>query len=465
MVAGTHSGVGKTTVATGLMAALRPAGVPVASAKVGPDFIDPGYHALATGRPGRNLDAWMCGADADRPARRPGRRRAPTSSWSKASWASSTAPPTTARGQHRATSPRLLDAPVVLVVDASAMSGSVAALVHGFATFDPRVRMAGVVLNRVGSDGHEAMLREALAPLGVPVLGVLRRDDALRLAGPPPRPGAGGRAAPTRCAAALDRLAAAIERGCDLDAFAARWPRAAPAHPVAAPPRRPTRSARPAIAVAGGPAFSFIYPDNLEALDQARRRARAVRPPDGRRACPEAATASSRAAGSPRCSPRRWPPTGRCSTTSRRRVRAGLVIWAECGGLLWLARIARRARARRRRPRGRPHDRPAHARLPPGRAPGADRPLGPAGTELRGHEFHYSTLDPPGDALDGDRPLRRRVRRASLTPALLASYLHLHLAAAPGWAERFVASAASVGRAAARRAVLESALPLEEGSR
>src|SRR5258705_2422691 len=176
VVAGTHSGVGKTTVATGLMAALRARDVRVASAKVGPDFIDPGYHAVATGRPGRNLDAWICGDDAIAPLASRAGGDSDVLVVEGVMGLFDGAEGGQASTAHVA---GLLDAPVVLVVDASAMSDSVAALVHGFATFDPAVRVAGVVLNRVGSDGHEAMLRYALASLKMPVLGALRRDDRL----------------------------------------------------------------------------------------------------------------------------------------------------------------------------------------------------------------------------------------------------------------------------------------------
>jgi len=164
VVAGTSSGVGKTTVATGLMAALRRRGVGVANAKIGPDFIDPGYHALATGRPPRNLDSWICGEAAIGPLA--GRAGAGADLlvvegvMGLFDGAATEGPVAST-----ASIARLLDAPVVLVVDASAMSGSVAALVHGFATFEPAVRLAGVVLNQVGSDSHEDMLRRALAPL------------------------------------------------------------------------------------------------------------------------------------------------------------------------------------------------------------------------------------------------------------------------------------------------------------
>ncbi|HEV7888219.1 MAG TPA: cobyrinate a,c-diamide synthase, partial [Acidimicrobiales bacterium] len=261
VVAAPSSGAGKTTVATGLMAALRGRGLVVANAKVGPDFIDPGYHALATGRQARNLDAWICGPEVI-PA--------------LAGRAGAGADVLVVEGvmglfdgpASTAETAALLDAPVLLVVDAAAMSGSVAALVHGFSSFDPAVRIGGVVLNRVGSDGHEAMLREALAPVGLPVLGVLRRDDAFawrdRHLGLVP-------VVEQRSAVAqsLARLADAVAHGVDLDAVLA-LARTAPGRPVDDPPgarpvaRRPVR-----IGVAGGPAFSFTYPDNLELLEQA----------------------------------------------------------------------------------------------------------------------------------------------------------------------------------------------------
>ena len=173
VIAAPSSGAGKTTVATGLMAALRQRGLTVSGHKVGPDYIDPGYHALATGRPGRNLDPVLVGEDLVAPLFAHGATGADVAvvegvmglyDGRGATDQGSTA--------HVA---RLLDAPVLLVVDAGAQSRSVAALVHGFQSYDADLRLAGVVLNRVGSDRHEQVLREALAGIA-PVLGVLRRD-------------------------------------------------------------------------------------------------------------------------------------------------------------------------------------------------------------------------------------------------------------------------------------------------
>ena len=186
-MAGTHSGVGKTTVATGIMAALRARGRQVGAAKVGPDYIDPGYHGLATGRPSRNLDPWMCGPHTTVPLAAAAARGCEVlvvegvmGLFDGASTDPLMADDATVMPSSTAHVAQLLRAPVVLVVDAAAMSGSVAALVHGFATFDTSLDIAGVILNRVASDAHERDLRAALASQGTPVVGVLRRDERLR---------------------------------------------------------------------------------------------------------------------------------------------------------------------------------------------------------------------------------------------------------------------------------------------
>ncbi|MBW3646148.1 MAG: cobyrinate a,c-diamide synthase, partial [Actinobacteria bacterium] len=428
VVAGTASGVGKTTVATGLMAALRRRGTAVASAKVGPDFIDPGYHALATGRPGRNLDPWMCGEETMAPlAARAGEGAdvlviegvmgcfdgALTPRFE------GDAPP----GDLASTASvaRLLEAPVVLVVDAGGMSRSVAAVVQGFRDFDDRLRLGGVVLNRVGSAGHEAALRSALEPLGVPVLGALHRDDHLawrdRHLGLVPVA-----EQPEQVRQSLDRLAAIVDASVDLDAVV-RLAASAPALVTEAPPAaRPVGRAR--VAVAGGPAFSFSYPDNLELLAAAGAELLPFDPCTDP-ALPEGATGLVAGGGFPEVFAGALAANRPLLDDVRRRVAAGLVTWAECGGLLWLSRSLdgnRLAGAL-------PGDGHMTGRLSLGYRRATlrrDSPLGPAGTALWGHEFHYSDLAPAGDGLD----LSGRHGRATAgwaSPTLVASYLHLHL--------------------------------------
>ncbi|WP_406509177.1 cobyrinate a,c-diamide synthase [Streptomyces sp. NBC_00212] len=219
VIAAPSSGSGKTTVATGLMAAFARSGLAVSPHKVGPDYIDPGYHSLATGRPGRNLDAYMCGPELVAPLFAHGARGCDLAVVEGVMGLYDGA---SGLGELASTAQvsKLLRAPVVLVVDASSQSRSVAALVHGFASWDPEVRIGGVILNKVGSDRHEALLREAMDDVGVPVLGALRRapqvDTPSRHLGLVP--------VAERRADAVDAVAAMGEQvraGCDLDALLA----------------------------------------------------------------------------------------------------------------------------------------------------------------------------------------------------------------------------------------------------
>ncbi len=434
VVAGVASGVGKTTIATGLMAALRARGMKVANAKVGPDFIDPGYHALATGRPARNLDSWICGEAAM--AGLAGRAGAGADILVVEGVMGLFDGAADGRPEASTASvARLLDAPVVLVVDASAMSGSVAALVHGYSTFDPSVRIAGVILNRVGSPGHENLLREALQPLGVPVLGALRRDDSItwrdRHLGLIPVVEASA-----ETSRSIRRLAEAITVSLDLNAIV-QVARSAPTREVDLP-LQPQRVGHARVAVASGPAFSFVYQDNLEALAAAGAE---LLPFDPRLdpGLPDGSTALYVGGGFPEVFVAGLSENQPLQRDLRAKAEEGLVIWAECGGLLWLARSL---------------DGHPLAGIVPAEGIMTDRltlgyrtaelqvdsPFGAAGDTLRGHEFHYSTLSPSGSALT----LRSRAGESSggfASPRLFASYLHLHLGNDPRRAERFVSAA------------------------
>jgi cobyrinic acid a,c-diamide synthase len=448
VVAGTHSGVGKTTVATGLLAAMRRAGHRPAAAKVGPDFIDPGYHALACDRPPRNLDPWMCGAGAIAPLAARAAAGADLLVVEGVMGLFDGASDGTASST--ADVARLLDAPVVLVVDAKAMSGSVAALVSGYAGFDPAVDVAGVVLNRVGSDGHEALLREALAPLGLPVLGALRTDDRLtwrdRHLGLVPVA-----ERPAEVARALDRLAAAVAERVDLDAVV-RVARHAPDRAtggVAVPHRIVPAGRTVTVAVAAGAAFTFTYADTLDALAAAGL---TVAPLDAAHdtALPEGAAGLVAGGGFPEVHAAALAANARLLAAVRARVDGGLPTWAECGGLLWLCRSLDGTPMVGAVPAdGRMTDRLSLGYRTATTA--TTSPLGPGGTEVRGHEFHYSTVEPAGDAL---RLSSRWGQRDDgfASPSLLATYLHVHPGGDPTPVAAFAracARAAGVGVASA----------------
>jgi cobyrinic acid a,c-diamide synthase len=459
VIAATRSGDGKTTVATGIMAALRAAGLRVSPHKVGPDYIDPSYHAAACGMPGRNLDPWLAGEDLVAPLLRHGARGADIAVIEGVMGLFDGA---AGRGDFASTAhvARLAGAPVVLVVGAAGTSRSIAATVHGFASFDPRVALAGVVLNQVSSDRHEAVLREALAPAGVPVLGALRREATLhtpsRHLGLVP---AGERAASVR--AWLPALRELVARHLDLEALM-RIARSAP--PLAADPwspadvaaaaaaglpgRMPGRTPgslpgppagrRPRIAVAAGPAFTFGYAEHDELLAAAGADVVTFDPLAAER-LPEGTDALVVGGGFPEVHVDALAANVALRDDVRRRAAAGMPIVAECAGLLWLGATLN----------SRPQCAlvPADARMTGTLTLGyreaaalRDTPLLTAGSRVRAHEFHHTVSEPA----HGPEPAWQ-LADGSVSgwagPGMLASYLHLHWAGLPQAAPRLVQAA------------------------
>jgi cobyrinic acid a,c-diamide synthase len=456
VVAAPASGHGKTTVATGLMAALRGRGLVVSGHKVGPDYIDPGYHALATGRPGRNLDPVLCGEDLIAPLFVHGAAGADIAVV-EGVMGLFDGRGTTSFGS-TAHVARLLSAPVLLVVDAAAQGRSVAALVAGFMAYDPDVVIGGVVLNRVGSARHAEILHAALDDLGVPVLGVLRRDDGI--------------AAPSRhlglvpvaeregaARQAVGRLAALVSEAVDLTAVAGLAHRAGPLDtaawsPVpgsgsgshsgcrqpadgATSPERRSAAARPVVAVAGGAAFSFCYTETAELLAAAGAD---VAPLDPLRdeTLPPGCRALVLGGGFPEMHAGELSANERLRADVARLAAAGAPVVAECAGLLYLAReldgqpmcgvLGTTARMTSRLTLG----------YRDATAPG-DSALAPAGTRVRGHEFHRTATDPAASAVPAwsveGRP------EGFVQHQVHASYLHLHWAGYPQLAQRLVAAA------------------------
>nr|WP_285554615.1 cobyrinate a,c-diamide synthase [Streptomyces hygroscopicus] len=445
VIAAPASGSGKTTVATGLMAAFAARGLAVSPHKVGPDYIDPGYHALATGRTGRNLDAYLCGPELIAPLFLHGARGCDIAVVEGVMGLYDGA---AGEGELASTAhvAKLLRAPVVLVVDASSQSRSVAALVHGFVSWDPEVRVGGVILNKVGSDRHEELLREALDAVGVPVLGVLRRAPLvstpsrhLGLVPVAERLGA--------AVASVEEMAALVSRGCDLPALerlagtagalpggSVPWTPGPPAHD------RPSRSAgklRPRVAVAGGPAFTFSYAEHAELLTAAGAEVVTFDPLRDEE-LPEHTAGLVVGGGFPEVYGAELSANEPLREAVARLAAAGTPIAAECAGLLYLCRELD----------GRPMcgvlD--AGARMAERLTLGyrdavavGDSVLAAAGTRMRGHEFHRTVVEPGAGAVPawGIRGRERRVE-GFVQRGVHASYLHTHWASEPGVARRFV---------------------------
>lgn len=434
VIAGTGSGVGKTTVATGLMAALTARGQRVAGFKVGPDFIDPSYHAVATGGVPRNLDAFLSGPELIAPLFAAG---ADTADIAVVEGVMGLFDGASGRGETASTAQiaKLLGAPVVLVVDAWGMARSVAAMVLGYMTFDPEVRMAGVIANRVGSDRHEALLREALAAIGMPLLGTLRRDISLAT----PSRHLGLVPAPERRAEAQATVTALGDRVAEGVDLAALTRIAGDAAPLSAPGWQPPQlNGSVPIAVAQGPAFTFAYTENLELLAAAGADILPFDP-----TCDEQLPAGARGVylggGFPELHAEELAANSSLRSDIAAVARRGRPIVAECGGLLYLCRrldgydmcgvLDVDAQMTDRLTLG---YRDATA--------AADSFAWRKGEGVRAHEFHRTAVQPAVT----DAPAWRVADAVEgfVTGNVHASYLHTHWAATPDVAARFVAAAA-----------------------
>ncbi|WP_329389253.1 cobyrinate a,c-diamide synthase [Streptomyces sp. NBC_01716] len=488
VIAAPASGSGKTTVATGLMAFFAGRGLAVSPHKVGPDYIDAGYHALATGRPGRNLDAYLCGTELIGPLFAHG---AAGCDLAVVEGVMGLYDGAAGQGELGSTAQvaKLLRAPVVLVVDASSQSRSVAALVHGFASWDPEVRIGGVILNKVASDRHEALLREALDESGVPVLGALRRAGEIetpsRHLGLVPVAERWGDAV-----GAVRGMAEWVRVGCDVEGLL-RLARSAPSLEVAAwdaggavrgvgplrgavplpapsrnrgsapdpvrPPAVPSNAGRadfrgsapdpapqtpeglkaPVVAVAGGAAFTFSYAEHGELLRAAGADVVVFDPLRDEQLPPDTKGLVI-GGGFPEVYAGELGANEPLRKAVAELAHSGAPVAAECAGLLYLARSLDGA------PMCGVLD--ADARMSERLTLGyreavavRDSVLAAAGTRLRGHEFHRTVLEPGAGAAPAWGLVRpeRRVE-GFVQRGVHASYLHTHWAAAPGMARRFV---------------------------
>ena len=447
MIAGTHSGVGKTTVALALMAALRKRGRLVQPFKAGPDFIDPGHHTAATGRSSRNMDGWMLGADLNREILSRASADADISIIEGVMGLFDGSSPVSEVGS-TAELAKQLEAPVLLVIDAGAMARSAAAMVSGYAAFDPAVRVAGVLFNRVGGEGHYHILKEAVeAATDVTVVGYLKPDASITVAD---RHLGLVTAMEQGSTDLYDRLATATET-VDLDRVEALASSAPPiSRPLNPPSLRPSppASRHVRIGVAYDPAFCFYYPDNLELLEAAG--ADIVKFSPLHDDLLPSVDLLYLGGGYPEL----YGEGLAANVVMRRSIRAfaerGGAIYAECGGMMYLTQAIRDFE-------GRSHEMvgllSADAVM---RKPGLtlgyrtlelSHPciLGVPGTTVRGHEFHYSTLVPNG-------PLRyagtlRDARGSAagrdglMAGNVLALYAHLHFASQPHVAHALVQSA------------------------
>jgi cobyrinic acid a,c-diamide synthase len=442
VIAGTHSGAGKTTITLGLMAALTARGYTVAPFKVGPDFIDPGHHSRVTGRASRNLDGWMLSREVNLETFRRHTIGADIAvvegvmglfdGYDGRSEAGSTAQMA-----------KWLRLPVVLVVGARSMARSAAALVQGFERFDDQVVFAGVLFNHLGSDRHLNYLKDALdGHVRMPMLGGLKRDAAIAI--PERHLGLVTREDHDLSQADRRRLGELIDHHLDLDALLSGLPELDSGASAATVRTGPSRVR---IGVARDAAFCFYYPENLELLEAAGARLVYFSPLTDRR-LPDALDGLYFGGGYPELHAATLAGNRSLLQEIRHMSRMNMPIYGECGGFMYLCREMDDTQGKRFEMAG---CLPLATRM-------LDRlkalgyrevtqisatVLGPAGQTMRGHEFHYSSIR--GEALPATGAYRL-TDRAGIDKSVegfvrnqtLGSYVHVHFGSCPQAADHFV---------------------------
>ncbi|KJS03885.1 MAG: cobyrinic acid a,c-diamide synthase [Peptococcaceae bacterium BRH_c4a] len=448
VIAGVHSGVGKTTVATALMKALAKTGLKVQPFKVGPDYIDPGYHTAAAGRPCRNLDAWFLGADGVR------EMFVRSAAGADISVIEGVMGLYDGRGSgdegSTAQVARLLKAPVILVLDARSMARSAAAMVLGYKSFDPELNLCGVILNRVGSERHCRLLTEAIEEsTGIPVLGRLGHGSEMEL--PERHLGLLPTAEKNNLSSLLDTMAHKIREGVSLEGLVSL---AGQAPPAPQPERlifsENAAKPRARIGLVLDEAFNFYYRDGLELLGHLGAEMVDCSSLEGK--LPADLDGLYIGGGFPEMFAREISQNLEFIMGVREGCARGMPVYAECGGMIFLSGAVTDFSGRRHKMAG---IIPGETVMLKKRAALGyvtavslkDSILAPAGSRIKGHEFHYSTLqgmDPSHHAYllkkegeEGARP------DGYSSGSLIAAYLHIHFAGCPREAGNFVGACAA----------------------
>ena len=448
VIAGVRSGVGKTTIATGIMGALTRRGYSVQPFKAGPDYIDPSYHQLACGVPSRNLDTWLLPHDTvlELYAKASARRRISVVEGVMGLFDGHSSLDEEGSTAQLA---KLLRAPVILVADASKVARSVAAEVLGYQQFDPDLNLAGVILNGVGSPAHLEFCQPQIeATTGLPVLGYLPRRPEFEQ--PERHLGLIPTVEGTVARQWYDALIAQIEETIDVGRIA-ELARHDPRSPGASTPRvypAESQPKRATIAVAQDKAFNFYYQDSLDLLEAWGAEIAPFSPLEDE-ALPEGAGGVYLGGGFPEMFAAELSANGPMLDSIRRASALGLPIYGECGGLMYLGRSLT----------GFEGDTHAMVGLLPAVSSMSqsrlslgyrevealsDGPLLSSGQQVRGHEFHWSTLQqPPAENESVYRVVNQGGRPDGFrSGSVWATYVHVHLGSAPGLAQRFIEACA-----------------------
>lgn len=455
VIAGVHSGVGKTTIVTGILSALAARGLNVQSYKVGPDYIDPGFHRLASGKNAHNLDTWLVPPETI------------TEIFTSTAAGNDIAIIEGVMGLYdggrsgvssTATVAKMLKAPVVLIIDAKSMGESAAAIALGFKIYDPDVNLAGVIINRLGSESHKLMVCEALAKVGIPVIGSVFRNNGLTM---PERHLGLTPVTEHDAASTVVEMGRQIAEQVALDnlldlAKTAGW---LPGRSLAAQDRVNPATIR--IGVAQDDVFTFYYPSSLEVLTEFGAELVPFSPLNDKQ-LPDI-DGIILGGGFPEMFVKELSGNVSMRNSILSAAKAGIPIYAECGGLMYLTRQIVDFN-------GQAHDMagiiPAVSKMEAkletvGYVEAAaltDNVLCSNGDVLRGHEFHFSRMTPDIEPEKFPWAFEFKKMRTGAkyqggyaSDEILASYLHMHFAGNRQAAKRFVERCARYRSLASRR--------------
>jgi len=452
VIGGTHSGVGKTSIAIGIMGALTRKGRRVQGFKIGPDFLDTSFHAAVTGRPSRNLDSWMLPRAKIPSIFAAGCQNADIA---VIEGVMGVFDGIDGKSEVASTSEvaKMLKAPVLLVIDAYGLAGSAAALVLGYKNLDPRLRLSGVILNRVAGDTHAQMCSEAIARHSkIPVLGAIPVRQDMKL---PERHLGLVPASEMKNGKVLDTIIDQVESHVDLDRVEALAQSAG----QVPDPKRPTtqnkiQPGKTIIAIAKDQAFNFYYQENLDRLTEAGARIELFSPLHDH-AVPEGTSGLYFGGGYPEVHAEALSENSSMLESISKLAMDGMPVYGECGGLMYLTRSIRDMEGVEHKTVGLLDAKTAMVRrltlnytLAESRRPNI---LTPAGSIVRGHEFHFSSVqDIPSDA-EFAYKLKRGIgvgdgRDGWICYNTLASYMHTTFLSTGRMAERFVESCVDYSR-------------------
>lgn len=443
VIAGTGSGVGKTTLAIGLMSALKGRELEVQGFKCGPDYIDPTYHTAVTGRPSRNLDSWMLSEETVKDIYVRGSKGAHISIIEGVMGFFDGKNPSTNAGSTAEIS-IITESPVILVVNCASMARSAAAIVKGFQLFAEGPNIVGVIANKVGSEGHFKIVKTAIEQeCNIPVIGYLQRELDIEI--PERHLGLIPSIERGELAPFFERLGELVERTIDVDQLL----HLAKATPLVAPSfslfNRREEQALVRMAVAKDAAFNFYYPENIELLEAAGVELIYFSPLAGE-VLPADVNGLYIGGGFPEEFAQTLSENTEVSESIKQAVQHGLPTLAECGGFMYLTESLETTDQREYKMVG----------IIPGKvkmqtklaALGYREITGepnnfllPEGLQARGHEFHYSTFQSDKECLYAysTKGMRGTKIEGYMASNLIAGYTHFHFASCPGLVQNWIA--------------------------